>query len=221
MGDHVHNALKLFYRLPQEKRTKRALIWLLDEHWKKKSGRSAGFWNEQQEAEYKERAHLMLSAYADREDVTIEPLWASDKLIKTGVNETLEFMGKIDRVDETADGLHIIDYKTSKEEREDEWQLPMYAVMAKQFFGKPVAQLSYVFLETGTWLSVPANPMREAMTVSRVQQLIDSMPRSMKREDWLCPDGQDCTHCNYLKEFGIDPLGEIVTMPQSTVIPSP
>lgn len=223
MGDHVHNALKLFYsKLPQEKRTKKALLWLLDEHWKKKNGRVAGFWDARQEEEYHERARLMLSAYFDREDTTVNPLWASDKVITAPVSETLNFMGKIDRVDETPEGLHIIDYKTSKEEREDKWQLPMYAVMARSWFEKPVVKLSYVFLETGSWVSVPANPAREVMTITQVQQIVKDMPHSQKKEDWLCPDREGCRHCDYLKEFGIDPLGESVVMPPVPIaLPGP
>lgn len=218
MGDHVHNSLKYFYSLPLEKRTKKALLWLLDRQWEKKNGKRAGFWNETVEAEYKERAQLMLSAYCNREDLTVQPLWASDKLITTDVSETLTFMGKIDRVDETPDGLHIIDYKTSKEEREDEWQLPMYAVMARRWFEKPVAQLSYVFLETGSWISVPANPAREAWTIMRVQQIVESMPHSQKKDDWVCVEAENCTHCDYLKELGLDPKGDSVELPRQTTV---
>lgn len=213
MGDHVHNALKHFFNLPPSRRTKPVLIGLLNDHWQKKSGPDGGFWNEQIEQEYKERAQLMLSAFFDREDMTIEPLWASDRLITAGVSEQLSFMGKIDRVDSLPDGLHIIDYKTSREEREDEWQLPMYAVMARRFFKKPVVKLSYLFLETGSWLSVPANPAREAWTIGRVQQIVDSMPHAQEQSVWICRDGDGCTHCDYLKELGVDPS---VPIPIST-----
>lgn len=216
MGDHVHNTLKLFFNLPEHKRTKKAMMWLLDEHWKKKHGPAGGFWNQKQEEEYKERAHLMLSAFFNNEDMLAQPLWASDKLIKTGVSETLSFMGKIDRVDETPEGLHIIDYKTSKEEREDKWQLPMYSVMASRFFEKPVVKLSYVFLETGSWISVPANLAREAWTISQIEQIVKTMPHSVQKEDWVCVEGANCTHCDYLKELGIDPHGEVVVIPITT-----
>lgn len=212
MGDHVHNTLKHFFSIKPEKRTKQLLLGLLATQWQKRNGRAGGFWTPDIESDYKQRAQLMLSAFFDREDMTAVPLWASDRLITTGVSETLSFMGKIDRVDETPEGLHIIDYKTSREEREDEWQLPMYAVMGHRFFGKPVAKLSYVFLETGSWNSVPANPAREAWTIARVQQIVDTMPHSPNREDWVCRDADGCTHCDYLKEFGLDPLGEVVEL---------
>ncbi len=218
MGDHVHNALKHFMGILPEKRTKQMLLGMLEFQWQKRHGPAGGFRTAEEERDYKERAQRMLSAFFDREDMTIRPLWASDKLITTGVSETLSFMGKIDRVDEESDGLHIIDYKTSKEEREDRWQLPMYAAMAKRFFNKPVARLSYLFLETGTWLSVPANPAREAWTIAQVEQIVQSMPHSSEREAWSCPDGDACTHCNYLKEFGIDPLVQTILRPASTVI---
>lgn len=223
MGDHVHNALKHFFNLPSEERSKTALLSLLEDHWQKKTGPRAGFRSPKQEAEYKERAQLMLSAFYDRENTTVKPLWASDKLISVGVGETLSFMGKIDRVDKEPDGLHIIDYKTSKEEREDEWQLPMYAVLARRHFNKPVVKLSYLFLETGSWISMPANQAREGWVIGRVQQIVDAMPHVSEKSAWVCPDGEACTHCDYLRELGLDPKGEVVELPVPalTVEPSP
>ncbi len=208
MGDHVHNSLKLFFNLPQEKRTKKALLWLLEQHWQKKNGLAGGFRDKSQEATYYDRACLMLSAFCDREDITIQPLWASDKLISVPVNERLNFLGKIDRVDERPDGLHIIDYKTSKEEREDPWQLAMYAVMAHRYWQKPVVELSYHFLETGSWLPIPVNPARETATIAQVEQIIQAMPHSSAKKDWQCADADGCQHCDYLKELGIDPLAD-------------
>lgn len=213
MGDHVHNSLKQFFSLPLEKRTKKALSWLLERQWEKKNGKNGGFFSSEIEKEYKERALLMLSAFCQNEDVTICPLWASDQLLRAGVSEQLSFMGKIDRVDETPAGLHIIDYKTSKEEREDEWQLPMYAVLARRWFNKNVIKLSYLFLETGSWLSVPANPAREAWTIARIQQIVDSMPHTSDKNAWGCHLEADCHHCDYLRQFGLDPNGTEIVLP--------
>ncbi len=221
MGDNVHNALKYFFNVDPDKRTKTILLNLLENQWRKRPGRAGGFWTPEIEHDYKTRAQLMLSSFFDREDMSVRPVWASDKIIRAGVSEELEFMGKIDRVDQTSEGLHIIDYKTSREEREDEWQLPMYAVMARRFFNKPIAQLSYVFLETGSWISVPANPARENYTIGRIQQIVESMPHSQDKNAWQCSDAETCTHCDYLKEFGIDPLGEVVTLTGSPAFPTP
>lgn len=214
MGSHVHTALKLFFAIKPEFRTKDKLMNLLASQWQKCPGRHGGFWNSAIEEEYRTRAQLMLSGFYNNEDMKAVPLWAKDSLVAVPVSPNLTFNGKLDRVDEEPEGLHIIDYKTGREEREDEWQLPMYAVMAGRFFGKPVTKLSYLFLETGAWHSVPANPARESWTISRVQAIVDAMPTSFDRQDWLCPDGEACTHCDYLKELGIDPLGE-------SVVPSP
>lgn len=217
LGDHVHSTLKFFFSFNPEIRTKAKLMELFEQQWRRRQGPAGGFRTPQQEADYKERGQLMLSAFFDREDMTVKPLWASDKMITAGISETLSIGGKIDRVDETPEGLHIIDYKTSKEEREDEWQLPMYAVMARRHFGKPVVQLSYLFLETGSWISVPANPARENFTIGRIQQIVANMPHSQAQEAWVCPDAEACTHCDYLKEFGLDPLGETVELPKESV----
>lgn len=205
MGDHVHNSLKNFFNLAIQERTKTKLLELLADQWQKRTGLAGGFISPRQEAEYKNRAQLMLSGFCETEDIKIQPLWASDSLIKVSVSQNLDFIGKLDRVDETPAGLHIIDYKTSKEEREDEWQLPMYAVMAKRFFKKPVAKLSYLFLEKDLWLSMPANPAREAMTIGRIEQIVANMPHNQRPEAWVCSEAEFCTHCNYLEEFGIDP----------------
>ena len=60
--------------------------------------------------------------------------------------------GKIDRVDNLADGLEIIDYKTGnvkngKLSSEDKEQLLIYQLAAKSLFKKEVKQLTYIYLD--------------------------------------------------------------------------
>src|SRR3989344_4542272 len=62
------------------------------------------------------------------------------------------FVGKIDRAEETPDGLVIIDYKTGarrKIDKVEKEQLLIYQWAAEDFFKEKVADLQYWFLENG------------------------------------------------------------------------
>lgn len=37
-------------------------------------------------------------------------------------------------------------------------------------------------------------------------QVINQIPKSKAKEDFVCPDGDRCYHCNYLLELGFDPI---------------
>lgn len=205
MGNHIHKALGYFFSLPPAERTKQVLLASLEQEWETATGARAGFKTREQEEECREKARLMLSAFYDREDVSVTPLWVRDDTLRANVSEELGFKGKIDRIDGMDEGLHIIDYKTGKE-REDEWQLPIYAIIASRYFRQPVRQVSYLFLETGSWVSQPINSAREAATIARVSEIIKTMPRSAAKTAWQCPLGEACTHCDYLHELGISEI---------------
>ena len=62
------------------------------------------------------------------------------------------FVGKIDRAEETPEGLVIIDYKTGarrKIDKVEKEQLLIYQWAAEDFFKEKVADLQYWFLESG------------------------------------------------------------------------
>jgi len=61
--------------------------------------------------------------------------------------------GRIDRIDQTKEGVIIIDYKTGKAkeklEKSDKEQLLLYQIAVREVYGLEVAQLKYNYLEEG------------------------------------------------------------------------
>ncbi len=70
-----------------------------------------------------------------------------------------QFKGKIDRADDTPEGLAIIDYKTGKAPKgksdEDLDQLLVYQLAAQNYLGQKVKSLAYWYLEGNEWRKSP------------------------------------------------------------------
>ncbi|KKR28814.1 hypothetical protein A2715_03725 [Candidatus Woesebacteria bacterium RIFCSPHIGHO2_01_FULL_39_32] len=208
MGGHVHDTLKNFFNLDVKFRSKEKILELLETFWKRKSGREGGFESKEEEEHYKGRARKMLVKFFDNGDIKAKPiLWHSQSNPKVEVTPSLFFTGVFDRIDVLPrDVLHVIDYKTGKEDAVDERniQLPMYAVLAERIFRKPVTQVSYLNLESGRWDTRGLEKGYAFDTIGRVQEIVAKIPKSSEKEDFICGYKDRCFHCNYLKELGFN-----------------
>lgn len=203
MGAHVHHALNLFFELKPAARNQASLLKILDFCWQGSHGPQAGFYSEAEEQEYLSRAQLMLKAFAASEFASSQPFFASEQTLSSLIRPDIQLMGRIDRIDQTAEGLHLIDYKTSKEERDDPYQLPIYAILAHQRFQQPIVRLSYLYLEKMSLSDMPTNPAREQQMIYELGKIVDSMPKSLERQAWICPSETElCPHIEYLRVAG-------------------
>lgn len=168
LGKAVHNAITLFYHLPASRRTKEGLkeqlrkTWLSEVQWNKKPplGKWGGFKNLEEEREAYAEALLMLKNFlkiADREP-QIEYLPTEDLRrsiedylnLTTSLNEDFDISGKFDLIISGQDNsLHVIDFKTSKKEGVDDFQIRFYKVLAEANFKKAVKKASLYFLKKG------------------------------------------------------------------------
>lgn len=108
--------------------------------------------------------------------------------------------GRFDRIEETENGIRIIDYKTGKERSQDEvdadLQLSVYAMAAEQLWEKPVAELSLLFF---------AEDKLEERHTERNQSQLSDAAKSMQlvisrmEEQDFTPDPSvnKCKHCPY------------------------
>jgi RecB family exonuclease len=192
MGEHAHGALRDLFSLPVEERSEDRLIQLMRERWRKNR---EGFADLAEEKLYGEKATAQLRRFAQREDLTAEPLAVED-FHKVEVDERLALLGRIDRVDRDGLGLHIIDYKTGAPRETDPLQLQMYALIVTRKFDPAPIRASYHYLESGEWTTQAATEETMALALEDVRQQVAVIVA--EREHPASP-GPLCGYCDFLE----------------------
>jgi RecB family exonuclease len=193
MGEHVHAALRALFSLPVEERSEERLIELMRDRWRKNR---EGFADLAEEKLYGERATAQLRRFAQREDLTAEPLAVED-FHKVEIDDTLALLGKIDRIDRDAQGLHIIDYKTGAPREPDPLQLQMYALIVARKFDPTPIRASYHYLETGEWITQGATDEKTmAQALEDVRQQVAVI---VAEKDYPASSGPLCGYCDFLE----------------------
>jgi len=166
LGKAVHNAITLFYHDTQThslQKLKDSLkeVWQSEVEPRKKPPllKWGGFATIEEEREAYRQALLMLNNfYGCQINPEVEYLPTADfsHSIKdytdliTPLSSDFDISGKFDLVAKEKNGnLHIIDFKTSKKEEANPFQLKFYKVLAESKFGKKVEKASFYFLRTG------------------------------------------------------------------------
>ncbi len=222
MGSFVHDTLTLFFKLPVEKRTKKAMVDILKSQWQGPRGESFGFESVDEERDYYSQALSMLKWFVENEDLNPNifdlpgspPGKSFDDYKTIPFSDGLELGGKLDRVDELADGnLEIIDYKTGKE-KNNNLQLIMYTFLAEKLFDKKVSKVTYLYLKSGRRQSfAPDENLRQQIR----EHILEIVEKIGKEKDWSPNISALCPYCDYLPycpakekikaQFGIE-IGE-------------
>lgn len=212
LGQHVHTALRDFLTVPSSNRKPEMLLEFLESAWRSKNGTAGGFRTQEEENLARQRAVSMLERFLARENWRVSPFLLPEKegeipgYKQVELSKDLAFGGIIDRMDKDEDGnLHIIDYKTGRGDEPDKWQLPMYAVLMSRKLNTFVGRISYLFLEKGTTHTEEITIDKNLDTMERVEDVVAKIPKSKLKEDFVCPQGDNCRHCEYLRELGYDP----------------
>ena len=208
LGEAVHNTLNSFFSLVPQIRTRERLFDLLERYWIAARNQEGGFKDAAEEKIYKERALAMLDNFYKNEDTSAVPFKLSPSATKyVPINETVMLGGKIDRIDQEPDeSLHIIDYKTGKEDIDDPYQLPIYALLARIWLKKNISKLSYLHLGSGNWSTESTNEQKEQETKRFVIDTADQIPKEPAKDFFVCHLGSTCPHCDYLREIGFEPI---------------
>ena len=112
--------------------------------------------------------------------------------------------GRIDRMERTADGIAIVDYKTGRAARRDEVlngesiQLPFYSMLAGRATGKKVARAEYLLLESKGVKSQSVLEGEELKEITdAVARRLDSMLEEIHGGAALPARGDEicCSHC--------------------------
>jgi len=164
LGQSVHEVLESLSTLPAASRFSEPLMDKFDRAWKKVSGAKGGFADETSEYAYKKRGQEMLkrvwnnpgpiAGLAVKIQKDLPHFWLSedDNIILCGKIDWLEYLPDTDSV-------HIIDFKTGKnEEEENSLQLSIYHLLVHNCQKRNVTKASYWYLEKNDSLSEKVLP---------------------------------------------------------------
>jgi RecB family exonuclease len=110
-------------------------------------------------------------------------------------NNTL--IGRIDRIDQTKDGIEIVDYKTGKYKEKltpkDRQQLLIYQIATEEALGLKQEQLSYYYLEEGKKTSFLGSERDK----EKQKQEVAVMAERIKKSSFDANPGWHCKFCDF------------------------
>jgi RecB family exonuclease len=193
----IHAALERFYGLPGETRSVEVLHRALKSVWRTHCPESL-FASETEEARVGREVLARLSAYAERFDLTVQPL-AREQWLSTRLRNGTELFGKLDRVDAVNDNeIRVIDYKTGRplaeEDLPGESAAQVYLLLAEAAFRKRVESVRFLYLSPAS--EVCWYPEREDVEVvgERIEQLTATIAAETVFE---AVSGAHCRWCPY------------------------
>jgi ATP-dependent helicase/DNAse subunit B len=218
LGVAVHEVLEGLADFPFDKRFERPLLETLETEWKKVSGKKGGFKTIEEENQFKERAIGMIN----RVDNNREPLLHKTVKIKEGNNgmppnfylseeENIILCGKVDWLIYIPqdDSVHILDFKTGKNEEDSEsLQLPIYSLLLHNLQKRKVSGASYWYIDRDDKpieVDLPSieesyeKVFKVAHKISKEREIAKEIP---PEEVFLCPRGEKgCFSCNPFRKI--------------------
>lgn len=205
LGQAVHEVLESLSVLPKDTRFAEPLMVKLDRAWEKVKGKKGGFYSEETEYKYKQRAQEMmrrvmnnpgpLGRLAVKMQMDLPHYWLSeeDNIILCGKIDWLEYFPETDCV-------QIIDFKTGKaDEQEDSLQLPIYHLLVHNCQKRKVVGAAYWYLDSSDELAEKKLPDLEESGV-RVLEIARQIKLARQLNRFKCPQGDDgCRACREME----------------------
>ena len=193
-GNIIHNVLQRFHESDKEL-SKERILRLLDEEWKK-----GEFDYAVREEKFKEQGQDILERY--QRLISIDP----PNVLRIEEQFAFEIgpitiRGAIDRIDDTKEGLAILDYKTSKtpSSAKSSLQLAVYSMYLeqlddKQIGGLPVSASLYFLREK-------EKPIRShSFTTDQIgeaKEKIIQVAAGIRKKEFDAKTGKHCDWCDY------------------------
>lgn len=201
LGSIVHDIIEEISKKPTQQRLQIPLKEYLEKAWPKISGKKGGFKNLSQEKEYKERGLKMLKNIENNPGPIINKAiklksedglpyyWFSEK-------DNIILCGKIDWIEylEKTNSIHIIDFKTGKNEESGEsLQLPIYLLLATNLQNRKVEKASYWYLNSSKKPSQVKLPKLD-MANDQIENVAKRIKLGRQINYFKCPKG-GCFAC--------------------------
>jgi RecB family exonuclease len=162
VGAAVHAALRAWWMLPEPSRTAEAAAGLVRADWQ-----GAGFRDDAQAEEWRERAAVMVARYVATLDPADDPVGVERTVaLRT---DRLALSGRIDRLDRRGQDLVVVDYKTgrhvlSTDDARGSMALAIYALAAAATMHRPCWTVELHHLPSGEvirWVHTEASLARQ------------------------------------------------------------
>jgi RecB family exonuclease len=105
--------------------------------------------------------------------------------------------GKIDRIDESSEGVILIDYKTGKAKEkasaEEKEQLLIYQMAAEEVFGLQPKELVYHYLDDNKKLSFLGTEQDKQKIREKIKETVEAI----KISDFKAKPGWQCSFCDF------------------------
>lgn len=194
-GILVHSVLERFHKEASagEEDSVERLMELFEAGW-----RRAGFGASDDELQFRDRAREAMRLYWERErEGEGEPAWLERKFdMRIGAHHV---RGRVDRVDRLpGGGYELIDYKTgerkSEAELEDDLQLALYRIAAREVWGIEAEAGSYYYVLDGDKVAAPVRPD----DAERVERTVLAVGEGILGQDFEPrPSPRVCGWCDY------------------------
>lgn len=195
-GNSMHAALKELFDLEPDARTWEALERALRANWVRD-----GYADAEEERRYGIRALDGLKRFFETEpDVrTLPPPRLREHWIEVKVGDVV-LNGKVDRVDETPEGLTVVDYKTGEpkapERASADLAFTIYAILVRGLLRRAPSRFVWHFVEAGEKVVT----VREPEALDRALEDVLGMVERIRAEAEFPPiTGPGCRFCDYLE----------------------
>mgnify|MGYP006276887505 FL=1 len=190
MGNAIHGVLRDAFDLPAAARTPEGITAMMTRQWS-----DEGFHDPQQSRHWRDRAAEMTERYLGALDPQFEPRSREQNL--GARTEAITITGRIDRLDERADGsVVVVDYKTGRsvpdeDEARSSMALAAYALCVRQSLRRPCHVVELHHIPSGS----VASWEHTDDTLARHLERIDRVGREMAAAEaaWTAGAGEVST----------------------------
>lgn len=202
-GTTAHLALQRLFDLPAGERTPERLYDLFREAWieLKPTEYPELFTNETEERAWGIESLEILSNYFGVEDPrSLEPLDRELDMLED--LEGIVIRGILDRIEETAEGLVITDYKTGKAPPERYaipafFALKIYALLIRNRLGTTPVALRLMYLNGPTVYEIPVTDQQLDAMERQLRALWSAIERAIEAEQFPPRPGVLCDYCSF------------------------
>lgn len=206
-GKSIHATLEAFMSLFLEHKkgytdtaelpAEEDLLKLYEKHWIDEWYQS----QEQKDEYFNKGRDILKRMYAEMLVSPPQPrLIEQDFTLKFGNDgEMITLKGRIDRIDDTDEGVEIIDYKTGKSKEfgdirpDDKEQLIIYQIAAEDILKLAPAKLTYYYVEDGSRVSFLGSPKDKEKLLKKISDTVEAM----KQSSFEATPGFLCKYCDF------------------------